>query len=78
MTCLNMPEIARELAVKHGRVTADDVQAELIARIKGYTPSCLGNAAGSIFKKGFTMIGHTLSARVSSHGNLLRVWKLTD
>jgi len=73
-------QVARRLAIEisriRGKVTADDVQKALIRR--GYHPSELGPAAGSIFKTGdFEFTGEWIkSERVSNHSRYLRVWRL--
>ena len=66
-------DIARYLARHRGAITADDVQAELIAR-----DIRLENAAGSIFLNGeFEWTGtYERSKRKDSHCNLLKVWRL--
>lgn len=67
---------AIELGRKQGAVTADDVQAALIA--DGLTEFDLGNAAGSVFRnrKLWRWEGKTVkSARVSRHASLIRVWQ---
>lgn len=68
-------EIAKEIALKQGVVTSDDVSLELARR--GW-PDCLGPAAGSIFKtKDWAFTGEFVnSTRVTNHSRLLRVWKL--
>jgi len=68
-------EIAVEIALSRGVVTADDVGLELARR--GW-PNCLGPAAGSIFKtKDWAFTGTFVSStRVTNHSRLLRVWKL--
>jgi hypothetical protein len=59
-----------------GTVTADEVQAGLIAA--GFNPSDLGNAAGSLFRgKEWEFTGQwRASSRVSNHGHKNRVWRL--
>jgi hypothetical protein len=75
-------QVARRLAVEIGRirgkVTADDVQMELIRQ--GYHPSDLGPAAGSIFKTAeFEFTGEWIkSERVSNHSRYLRVWRVSS
>jgi hypothetical protein len=66
--------IARDLAYKHGTVTADDVQAVLIEW--GYEP--LGKAAGRLFLPSeFEYTGERRkSKRVSNHAHENRVWRL--
>lgn len=66
---------AIELGRRHTFVTADDVQAALVA--EGISQHALGNAAGSVFrdKKLWIYTGKTVpSERVSSRGRLIRVW----
>ena len=71
--------VAQQAAIELGRrnrfVTADDVQAAMMA--KGYTPQDLGNAAGSMFRgRCWKWHGKTVkSERVASHGRLIRVWE---
>jgi hypothetical protein len=56
-------------------VTSDDGAAWLLAH--GYSPSDLGNAAGSIFKGGsWKLIGYRMSDRVSRHRNKVGIWQL--
>lgn len=67
-------EIAINIALEKGEVTADDVQAKLL--IYGFNSSDLGNAAGAIFRKGFVWTGRFYkSERAGAHRNLLRVWR---
>lgn len=56
--------------------TADDGQAWLVSQ--GYQPGDLGNAAGSMFsRKEWEFTGQwTKSARLSSHKNDIRIWRL--
>tara|TARA_R110000744_G_scaffold66022_1_gene134963 strand:- start:4302 stop:4622 length:321 start_codon:yes stop_codon:yes gene_type:complete len=67
--------IGREVAIRRGEVTTDDVGQELKRR---GLPDCLGHAAGSIFKsKEFEWSGRFKnSERISNHSRLLRVWIL--
>jgi hypothetical protein len=56
-------------------VTSDEV-ANLMAH-NGLNYSDLGNAAGSIFDAKFVWTGQVVpSRRPSSHGRLIRVWRL--
>lgn len=67
---------AIELGRRHTFVTADDVQAALVA--EGISQHALGNAAGSLFKDKTRWIyaDRTVeSQRVSSHGRQIRVWQ---
>lgn len=65
--------IARGIAHTHGEVTSDDV-----AGFMGYDYPQLGNAAGSVFK-GFAWTGRVVqSKRPSTHGRIIRVWRLDD
>lgn len=68
-------EAARRLAKQNGRVTADEVQAEL-AKI-GYTSRDLGNAAGAIFRSGsFRKVGQVNSTRPGNRGRKISQWEL--
>lgn len=68
-------EAARRLAKQNGRVTADEVQAEL-AKI-GYTSRDLGNAAGAIFRSGsFRKVGQVNSTRKGNRGRKIAQWEL--
>jgi hypothetical protein len=70
-------EIARNYAMAHGEVTADDVKRVMLEQY-GYESWELGNASGSIFTGGdFEFTGRYIkSDRPDSHRNLLRIWKL--
>lgn len=59
-----------------GTATADDGAEFLISM--GYDPAELGNAAGSLFRgKEWHFTGEwRVSARVSNHGRMNRVWRL--
>jgi len=72
-------EVARSCALaiarKQATVTADDVARMMDA--EGMKYSDLGNAAGSIFDDAFCWTGEvTRSARPSTHGRIVRVWRL--
>lgn len=68
-------ESARRLALAHGRVTADDVAFCLWMR--GLDYSALGNASGSVFRTDFEWTGEVVSSkRPSTHGRVIRVWRL--
>ena len=57
-----------------GDVTSDEVA--LIMRDRGLDYSLLGNAAGSVFD-GFAWTGRVVqSKRPSTHGRIIRVWRL--
>lgn len=65
---------ARESATVYGTVTADDVAVWMANRGMDY--SALGNAAGSVFK-GMEWTGRVVrSERPSTHGRIIRVWRL--
>jgi hypothetical protein len=65
---------AREAAETYGEVHADDVAMHMSAR--GLDYSALGNAAGSVFK-GMEWTGRVVrSERPSTHGRIIRVWRL--
>jgi hypothetical protein len=66
--------IAKLHAFRHGTVTADDVQKELIKR--GLPP--LGNAAGSLFRGDqWEFTGQWVkSHRVTNHARQNRTWRL--
>lgn len=74
-------EAAKQQAIEIGRVkgevTADDVQAALMAA--GWGEEDLGNAAGSVFRNPKLWLwddNRTVkSTRVKRHGALIRVWK---
>jgi len=67
--------VAAILAMRNGTVSADEVGEALL---KGYGIKTLGNATGSLFKgKDWIFTGQwKTSTRVSSHGRMLRVWRL--
>ena len=66
-------QIARQLAIRYGTVSADQVQMYMEINRFG----ALNNAAGSIFDTGeFEPAGYRPSTRTSRHGGLLRVWRL--
>lgn len=68
--------IAEDLALRNGRVTADDVYQRLESL--GYDVSMLGPAAGSLFKtRKFESSGAMVkSERTSNHRRLIHVWSL--
>ena len=67
--------VALQLAVDHGRVTADDVYQRYVL---DQGNSWLGNAAGSLFRSSlFEWTGELVaSRRPSRHANYIRVWRL--
>jgi hypothetical protein len=66
--------IAQELAQRHGCVHADDVAMEM--HLRGSSWEALGNAAGSVFR-GMEWTGDVRqSLRPSTHGRIIRVWRL--
>lgn len=68
-------ELAEQLAIRHGVVNIDDVQAVLIQW--GHHPSELGNAAGSVFRgEQWECVGFVASNRVSNHTRFVRNWRL--
>ncbi len=68
-------QIALNLAKRSGRVTADEVYEAML--IRGIDPKPLGNAWGSVFRKGFTFTGEwRKSTRTTNHGRYVRVWRL--
>ena len=77
-------DVARHIALRLARrnkdqeCTADEVQRVMVQ--SGYTPSDLGNAAGSIFKeKKWKWTGRCVpSTRTSRRGNPIRVWRLSE
>lgn len=73
-------EGAREIALSRAsrEVTADDVQAYLVA--KGFKESALENAAGSVFKqKGvWEYVRSIKSTRVTAHARRISVWRLVE
>jgi hypothetical protein len=65
---------ARQACSAFGEVTSDDVASFMSAR--GLDYSALGNAAGSVFK-GMAWTGRVVrSERPSTHGRIIRVWRL--
>lgn len=66
-------QIAKDLAQGGREISMDDV-----ARVMGKRSALLGNAAGSVFSgREWEWTGKFIkSARVRSHSNLLRVWRL--
>lgn len=65
---------ARHAAQVYGTVHADDVAIWMANRGMDY--SALGNAAGSVFK-GMEWTGQVVrSERPSTHGRIIRVWRL--
>jgi hypothetical protein len=65
---------ARQAASVYGTVHADDVAIWMANRGMDY--SALGNARGSVFK-GMEWTGQVVrSERPSTHGRILRVWRL--
>jgi len=72
--------VAQRLAALHGEVDSDMVAREMEAG--GIDYAALGNAAGSVFKnppEGFRWEwtgGVRTSERVSTHGRVIRVWRL--
>ena len=68
-------QYAVTLAETHGEITSDDVA--LAMEQDGHRYEDLGNAAGSLFRGRFEWTGRTAtSARVSTHGRIIRVWRL--
>ena len=68
-------DIAKAIATIKPKISADDVQRELIRR--GHDPADLGNAAGAIFKANcWRPVGFKKSRRVSNHSRVIRVWSL--
>lgn len=72
-------EVARTMALalarRNGIVNADDVAGMMADHGMNYAD--LGNAAGSVFDDGFEWTGQVVrSARPSTHGRLVRVWRL--
>ena len=69
-------ELAKNMATiaADNTITSDEVQAVLIDR-----GIYLGNAAGSIFKTAdWECVGFTPSKRTSSHGRIIRKWRLKN
>lgn len=67
--------IARRVATDLGNVTSDDVA--LVMQRRGLQYADLGNAAGSVFRTDFEWTGKVIpSARVSTHGRMIKVWRL--
>lgn len=76
MTLAGAQELARHLAVLHGRVTADDL-ARVCADRGVDLPRILGNAMGAVFRgPEWELVGYEKSERVRRHGNVIRVWRL--
>lgn len=75
-------DTARQIAMHLGlasinrRCTIDDVYMEMVNR--GYDPTGLGNAAGSVFKTGYWRFTglYTKSTRVSNHARDVKIWEL--
>jgi len=66
---------ARAVCLLRGCVTSDCVARRMAER--GLDYSDLGNAAGSVFRNEFVWTGDVQkSARVSTHGRIIRVWRL--
>ena len=67
--------IAKRVALRWEVVTSDDVAAEMMA--VGLRYEDLGNAAGSVFRSDFAWTGRvTSSIRPSTHGRMIKVWRL--
>jgi hypothetical protein len=67
--------MALALARRNGTVNADDVAGMMATN--GFNYADLGNAAGSVFDAGFEWTGEVVrSSRPSTHGRLVRVWRL--
>lgn len=66
--------VAKELCVKNGDVTSDDVR-----KVCPVLPTHF-NAYGAVFKTpDFTFTGeYRMSTLVQGHGNMQRVWRLKD
>lgn len=65
---------ARNACSVYGEVHADDVALYMESR--GLDYAALGNAAGSVFK-GMQWTGRVVrSERPSTHGRIIRVWRL--
>ena len=71
-------KIAREVAtVNNGQCDINDVRRVMFER--GISYKSLGNAAGSVFKKGEWMpVGISHAQSVCSHTRLVRRWILND
>jgi len=68
-------EHARKIAQAKVTVTSDDV-ADYMER-HGLDYSALGNASGSVFRGDFEWTGQVIaSQRPSTHGRIIRVWRL--
>lgn len=68
-------EIAVQVAAVQGEVTSDDVALRM--EQVGLDYEALGNAAGSVFRGRFEWTGRvTQSCRVSTHGRVIRVWRV--
>jgi hypothetical protein len=64
---------ARRLIEQLGEATSDDVARDMEAKGLNYT--ALKNAAGSVFN-GFVWTGKVIcSARASTHGRMIKVWR---
>ena len=67
--------IAKRVALRWEFVTSDDVAAEMMTA--GLRYEDLGNAAGSVFRVDFVWTGNvTSSIRPSTHGRMIKVWRL--
>ena len=67
--------IAKQIALRWEVVTSDDVAAVMMA--EGMRYEDLGNAAGSVFRSDFAWTGKvTSSIRPSTHGRMIKVWRL--
>ncbi len=64
-------QVARDIAQRTGKVTADDVIEQV-----GLPPNY--KTAGAIFRYGFRRVGYTKSTRPSNHARLLSVWALEN
>lgn len=68
-------DFALSLAEHLGDITSDDVALAMEAA--GFNYEALGNAAGSVFRGRFEWTGKTtVSARPSTHGRIIRVWRI--
>jgi hypothetical protein len=68
---------ARSLCVTQGWVTSDCVCRRMAER--GFDYADLGNAAGAVFRGGFSWTGEVQrSTRVSTHGRIIRVWRIRN
>lgn len=67
-------EIAARIARDTGAVDADDVAMQM--HLLGASYEALGNAAGSVFR-GMEWTGEVRkSCRPSTHGRVIRIWRL--